>query len=97
MKIHFGHRTTRSTELLHDFCAGIGLLQLGVVLVFITICLSGYLYSCLSDYLTGCRVYIMLSVFQFALLNVCLKIIFLFIPLSASMCVSLSLALSLCL
>ena len=37
MKIHFGHRvgnTTPSTELPRDFCAGIGPLQLDVVLVF---------------------------------------------------------------
>ena len=38
MKIHFGHHvgedTTPSTELPKDFCAGIGPLQLGVVLVF---------------------------------------------------------------
>ena len=36
MKIHFGHRlgnTTPSTDLLRDFCAGIGPLQLGVLLV----------------------------------------------------------------
>ena len=33
MNIHFGH-TTPSTELPRDFCAGIGPLQLGVVLVF---------------------------------------------------------------
>ena len=37
MKIHFGHRmwqnTTTSTELPRDSCAGIGPLQLGVVLV----------------------------------------------------------------
>ena len=39
MKIHFGHRVgkqTPSTELPRDFCAGIGPLQLGVVLVFTT-------------------------------------------------------------
>ena len=38
MKIHFGHRvgsTTPSTELPRDFCAGIGPLQLGVVLVYL--------------------------------------------------------------
>ena len=38
MKIHFGHRfwanTTPSNELPRDFCAGIGPLQLGVVLVY---------------------------------------------------------------
>ena len=37
MKIHFGivcGNTTPSTELPRDFCAGIGPLQLGVVLVF---------------------------------------------------------------
>ena len=40
MKIHFGHCvavrrcTTPSTELPRAFCAGIGPLQLGVVLVF---------------------------------------------------------------
>ena len=37
MKINFGHcvgeNTTPSTELPRDFCAGIGPLQLGVVLV----------------------------------------------------------------
>ena len=36
MKIHFGHRVGKcdpSTELPRDFCAGIGPLQLGVVLV----------------------------------------------------------------
>ena len=36
MKIHFGHRVGKydpSTELSRDFCAGIGPLQLGVVLV----------------------------------------------------------------
>ena len=36
IKIHFGHRvgnTTPSTELPRDFCAGMGPLQLGVVLV----------------------------------------------------------------
>ena len=36
MKIHLGivlEDTTPSTELPHDFCAGIGPLQLGVVLV----------------------------------------------------------------
>ena len=40
MKIHFGHRvgsTTPSTELPRDFCAGIGPLQLGVVLVSLLI------------------------------------------------------------
>ena len=39
MKIHFGHRvgsTTPSTELPGDFFAGIGPLQLGVVLVLIS-------------------------------------------------------------
>ena len=34
MKIHFGHRVG-NTELPRDFWAGIGPLQLGVVLVFI--------------------------------------------------------------
>ena len=37
MKIHFGHRTGKYNplyELHRDFCAGIGPLQLGVVLVF---------------------------------------------------------------
>ena len=36
MKIHFGHRVGKydpSTELPRDFCAGIGPLQLGIVLV----------------------------------------------------------------
>ena len=36
MKIHFGHcNTTPSTELPIYFCAGIGPLRLGVVVVFI--------------------------------------------------------------
>ena len=38
MKIHFGivwGNTTPSTELPRDFCAGIGALQLGVVLVIL--------------------------------------------------------------
>ena len=38
MKIHFGHRVgiyDPSTELPRDFCAGIGPLQLGVVLVLL--------------------------------------------------------------
>ena len=37
MKIHFGHRLGNydpSTELSREFCAGIGPLQLGVVLVY---------------------------------------------------------------
>ena len=37
MKIRFEHRvgnTTPNTELPRDFCAGIGRLQLGVVLFF---------------------------------------------------------------
>ena len=36
MKIHFGHRinTTPGTEVLRIFCAGIDLLQIGIVLVF---------------------------------------------------------------
>ena len=37
MKILFGHRVGKydpSTELPRDFCAGIGPLQFGVVLVF---------------------------------------------------------------
>ena len=34
-KIRFGHRVTPSTELPRDFCAGIGPLPLGVVLVFV--------------------------------------------------------------
>ena len=37
MKIYFGHLVGKynpSTELPRDFCAGIGPLQLGVVLVF---------------------------------------------------------------
>ena len=39
MKIHFGHRVgnTTPTELPRDFCAGIGPLQLGVVLVYFII------------------------------------------------------------
>ena len=40
MKIHFGHRAGKynpSNELHRDFCAGIGLLQLGVVLVLFSI------------------------------------------------------------
>ena len=36
MKIHFGHRVGKyDPELPRDFCAGIGPLQLGVVLVYI--------------------------------------------------------------
>ena len=38
MKIHIGRRLGKydpSTELLHDFCAGIGPLQLGVLLVLL--------------------------------------------------------------
>ena len=44
MKIHFGHcvATTPSTELPRDFCAGIGPLQLGVVL--------GYVYFTITLY-----------------------------------------------
>ena len=37
MKIHFGHHVGKndpSTELPRDFCAGIGPLQLSIVLVF---------------------------------------------------------------
>ena len=44
MKIHHwtscGKNTTPSTELPRDFCAGIGPLQLGVVLVFIIFCIK---------------------------------------------------------
>ena len=45
MKIHFGHRVGKydpSTELPLDFCAGIGLLQLGVVLVYLMVMVIGF-------------------------------------------------------
>ena len=38
--------TTPSTELLRDFCAGIGPLQLGIVLVYLSIYLSTHVGVC---------------------------------------------------
>ena len=51
-KIHFGHgvgNTTPRTELPRYFCAGIGPLQLGIVLVFIYVILDSIIF-CHSSY-----------------------------------------------